>query len=627
MAIGSANFSADATGSYEAQNFITPQQGIRDESGETFLKVGASAVQQGYQLTAAFKAKEFRGEVDAAINQEIGKQVLATQEAQPSDTQEFRDAIERAKQVQAQGGAGARLRTTILAEKLTREKAGASPLFANVYRQVAQEVLGDYDATLQFMAVAEESAASQMKGEADTRKQLIKSVYTMQSRSKGLVPFTKVPESMTDQELQEYITEASIVNRNLTVEEMQRQTWQDKQTVLQTTAAQQTAASSAVSANIALQKAETEEDEVGYIDTVRRNVDSEISQVMAREVFIPYANGQIDTTTPEFRASALQRENALRTIFRERLNAIPATTAAGRAARDSAEAAFEERLRTSREIINGDLSELKAVSDRVKYLKDKGAVKVYEAAPGLAGINATFPGAGGIFAQDFLFSSGKEAGGTVDTLRKQYGSLFSAMLNDASVKSIRQGGDLTGIAEEPANVLRASSVKMSASNDPQIMKDISDTEAWKVNTMRALDGMEIRGSALSGEERGLLLNGVLTRNFISNYEALKTESPNDASRIADRYHEAVKYVAPSAYLTAQQKASGNFGTTSDGYFVTDLPDQRVKTLVNQMNTLVDGLVATKTEDRLAPKDDTAARLYFLERFFGIKKQQSEVVEQ
>jgi len=611
-------FGADATGTYGAQNFITPQQGIRDESGETFLKVGASAVQQGYQLTSAFKAKEFRGEIDAAVNQEIGKQVLATQEAQPSDTQEFRDAIERAKQVQAQGGAGARLRTSLLAEKLTREKAGASPLFANVYRRVAQEVLGDYDATLQFMAVAEESAASQMKGEADTRKQLIKSVYTMQSRSKGLVPFTKVPESMTDQELQEYIVEASKVNRDLTDEEMQRQAWQDKQTVLQTTAAQQTAASSAVSASIAVQKAETENEEVGYIDSVRRNVDSNISLTMSREVYIPVANGKIDTTSPEFRASALQRENAFRTNFMERLNAIPATTAAGRAARDSAISAFEARLTKEREVITGDLSELKSISDRMNYIKARAGVKVYEAAPGLAAVNATFPGAGAIFAQDFIFSSGTEAGGTVDTIRKQYGSLFSTILNDASVKSIGQGGDLTGIAEEPANVLRASSVKMSASNDPQIMKDISDTEAWKVNTMRALDGMEIRGSALSGEERRLLLTGVLTRNFIPNYEALKTKDPNDASRIANRYHEAVRYVAPSAYLTAQQKASGNFGTTPDGYFVTDLPDQRVKTLVNQMNTLVDGLVATKTEDRRAPQDDAEARLYFLERFFGVQ---------
>lgn len=622
-----AKFGADVTGAYEAQNFVRPQEGIQDGSAETLLKTAASATQQGYQLTAAFKAKEFRGELDSAVNQEIGKQMLATQEAQPSDTEEFKSAIERAKQVYAQGGAGAKTRTSLLAEKLTREKAGANPLFAKVYRQVAQEVLGDYDATLQFMTAAEEAAASQVKDEAAARKELINRVYTMHSRSKGLVPFKRVPEDMTDEELRQYIIESSIVNRGITDEEMRRQAWQDKNTAMQTAAAQQTAASSALTANIALRKQETEDDEVGYIDTVRRNTDSEISLIMSREVFIPLANGQIDTTTPEFRASVLQRENVLRMNFMERINAIPATTAAGRAARDSAISAFEERLKTSREIINGDLSELKSVSDRVKYLKDRMGVRVYEASPSIAAVNAAFPGAASIFAQDYLFSNGKEKGGTVDSLRVQYGSLFSTILNDASVRSIRQGGDLTGIAEEPANLLRASSIAMAASNDPQLTRDISDTESWRVNTMRALDGIDIRGSALSGEELRLLINGVLTRDFVKNYETLKAEKPNDASRIADRYHEAVRYVAPAAYLTVQQKASGNFSTTPDGYFVTDLPDQRVKTLVNQMNTLVDGLVATKTEDRLAPQDDAAARLYFIERFFGIKKQQPEEAAQ
>lgn len=605
-------FGANATGTYETPNFIRPQEGAQDRSAEGLLRAAGSGLEQGIELTSAFKGREFRGELDAAVNQEIGMKIASTQEAQPSDTQEFRDAIERAKQVYAQGGAGTRMRTNLLAEKLTREKAGANPLFANVYRQVAREVLSDYDATLQFWTAAEESAARQAQSEAATKASLEKSVYRMHARAGGRVPFPKTPESMTPQEASEYIMEASREAAGLAEEERQREQMRDDLQMRQAAAAEMTAANTGAAATIAMEEKLGERQEVNYIGTIRGNFDNSWSGTTVRELLLPVANGTIQTISPEFRQAALQKIAVVRNDFLQRINGTPYFSNAGRVERDRFIQHMESRFAEAEAIINGPFSELKAVADQAKFASDQMSVDAYNTAYPLMRLNKIYGPAAGIFLQDSLMRNTDAA----IQGREKYSQALQDSFAKSSEQSIRQGGDLTGLSADDSSILRRSSIKMMSSMDPRIEPLISDPETWRINTMRALDGIELRGSTISGQEAGELLSGVMTRNFVQNYESVKVSRPSEADRIGNRYHDAARYVAPIALKTVLQKASGNLGINPEnGYFVTDLPDMRIKTLVNQMNTLVDGLVATKEQDRTAPQDELEARLYFIEEFF------------
>lgn len=607
-----AEFGANATGTYETPNFIRPQEGVQDRSAEGLLRAAGSGLEQGIELISAFKGREFRGELDAAVNQEIGMKIASTQEAQPSDTQEFRDAIERAKQVYAQGGAGTRMRTSLLAEKLTREKAGANPLFANVYRQVAREVLSDYDATLQFWTAAEESAARQAQSEAATKTGLEKSVYRMHERAGGLVPFTKPPESMTQQEAEEYIVLASRVAEGRAQEERLREQMRDDLQRRQAAAAETTAANTGMAANIAMEEKLGGRQEVGYLGTIRGNFDNAWSTITNRELYLPIANGTLQTISPEFRQAALQRIAVVRNDFLQRVNGTPYFSNEGRAERDRFIQHMESRFAEAEAAISGPFSELKAVADQAKFMSDQMSIDAYNSAADLMRMNKIYGPAAGIFLQDSLMRNTDAA----IQGREKYSQALQDSFAKSSEQSIRQGGDLTGLSADDSSILRRSSIKMMSSMDPRIEPLISDPETWRINTMRALDGIELRGSTISGQEAGELLSGVMTRNFVQNYESVKASRPSEADRIGNRYHDAARYVAPIALKTVLQKASGNLGINPEnGYFVTDLPDMRIKTLVNQMNTLVDGLVATKEQDRTAPQDELEARLYFIEEFF------------
>lgn len=612
-----AKFGADVTGAYEAQNFVRPQEGIQDGSAETLLKTAASATQQGYQLTAAFKAKEFRGELDSAVNQEIGKQMLATQEAQPSDTEEFKSAIERAKQVYAQGGAGAKTRTSLLAEKLTREKAGANPLFAKVYRQVAEEVLGDYDATLQFMTAAEEAAAKKAQSEAEIDKDLTSSVYRMHERAKGSLPFIKPPEMMTHQEKMEYIVAASKIAQNREDEERKRQAAMDGLRFRQVAAQEAGAASQIQAANIGLDEADAQRDEVSYLGIVRNNFFSEMGTAIQRELLGPIANGSLDTSTPQAKQIALGRIGKMRVEFTQRINAMPVTTPGGRAERDALFRDMETAFSQVQEFYTGPMSSQAAVADLSNKLNAQLGIDSHYLSSDLMLLNKTFgPSVMGIFAQDALLRDKGKTGGPVANMRARYDAAMNSVFSNDSRRSLEQGGSLTGISEENANVLRRSSIDILRSNNPSISSLNSDPEAWRINTMRGLDNIEIRGPTLSTDERSFLLEGLMTRNFVQNYNSLKNSNPSEAERIAYRYHEAARHVLPSAIGAIQKKAADNiYINPENGYFITDLPDQRVKTLVNQINSVLDGLVATKSQDLTAPTDDDEARLYFIEEFF------------
>lgn len=613
-----AEFGANATGTYETPNFIRPQEGVQDRSAEGLLRAVGSGLEQGIELTSAFKGREFRGELDAAVNQEIGMKIASTQEAQPSDTQEFRDAIERAKQVYAQGGAGTRMRTSLLAEKLTREKAGANPLFANVYRQVAKEVLSDYDATLQFWTAAEESAARQAQSEAAGKNDLVKSVYRMHERAGGFVPFTKPPETMTMQELQDYIVVAGGVAGKVANEKRTRELLAEQRDLRRTIASEQGAAASMVAADIAAEERNISNLELSHVNAVQAGFDSEFDSRVVREILDMTTSGRLSTISPEFKASVLTQISSMRARINQQLNSGAYTTESGMRRADNVRSHMESRFTELEKLVNGPFSELQAYADLYKNAQDKIGLNAITVAPELATAKRVYgEQAVGMLVSDIVMGDSelqKSVRGALDEGTRE--------LLSSATKKQETKGDLARMPEQHSSILRRNAIKRAASANPQEIGLVSDIEQFGINFVAGTDAIEVRGPTLSGEEMRLLLNGLMTKNFVQQYESLKTSDPSQALRVADRYQDTARYIAPAALRTLQEKV-GEAETTPEGYFVSDLPDMRVRTLVTQMNTLLDGLVATKNQDKRAPQDETQARLYFLEKYFGIRQQPEE----
>jgi len=622
-----AEFGANATGTYETPNFIRPQEGAQDRSAEGLLRAAGSGLEQGIELTSAFKGREFRGELDAAVNQEIGMKIASTQEAQPSDTQEFRDAIERAKQVYAQGGPGTRIRTSVLAEKLTREKAGASPLFANVYRQVAREVLSDYDATLQFWTAAEESAARQAQSESNARGELIKRFEKAQKDSGGLVAITKDPFTMTNEELSEgYLVRQRVIGM-LTDEQRARQAREEERSIMSLKASIATANAAMTSADIAQQNQNLEKLEVEHMSTIPKLVDGVVGNALYYELLEPMANGRVtpqQMSSPEFRQNLGLRVAAVRSQILQKINSIPATTGRGQATADRARTYLEDRLKEVNELLTGDYSAIKAVSDTLKFGKDQMGLDALQTGGDLLRLRQVYGDTIlGYALQNFLMGQSPAA----QSLSDQTGAALTTTLNRVTEGTFKNKGDLRSLSEPEAIIGRENSLKIFTNQNPELSKYMGDANFWGIQFVAATDAMDVRGPSLSPRELELFIKGPLTTNFVQNFESLRAADPAQATRVADRYHDTARHAAPAIMRTLQTKI-GDPDTTAEGYFARNFPDMRVRTIVDQMNSMLDGLVATRAQDKRAPqKDETLARIYFLEEFFGIKQTQPEEAPQ
>jgi len=595
-----AEFGSNATGTYNTQNFINPQEGASDRSGETLLRVAGSATEQGYGLAAAFKGREFRGEIDKAVQQEIGKQFASKVEAQPADTQEFKDAIERAKQVTAQGGVGARTRTNLLAEKLTREKAGANPMFASIYKQVAQEVLGGYDATLQFMDMAEAAASEAAKAEKTSREKLISSAYGMFKNTGA--PFDMPFEMMNDQQLMSYSLFASDHKRLTDEYNMTRQMMSDERSLRRTIASEQGAAAASLGANIAFE----EKTRIGlerkgativtdkYTNGLNYLFISSLDSMRRGEVTPEQLQSQLNTA---FATTTAQ----MGTDFNNLAMSAGGTSAEFNSQRQAAFAEVERIRKSISDYFKGDLSEMQRNADALKSFEQNAQVNLYKTMPEMAVLKNISPalleGIGRSFALNGPLVA-KLTGG-VETALRDAANLYSGSIT------------MEQLGEERQNAQRNVALSSLTDRNPTSVVP-SNTKVFGDTWLTATYGVD--NIVFSGEDRKRFMEALERTNFPTNFRAAEQESPGKAALIASGLHSKAEEIAQSYARKIQEK----FGDSAvqlnpeSGYFV--IPD---KPMEIRLNNFLDSLVASKVGDRRAPSDDTQARLYFLDKYFGI----------
>jgi hypothetical protein len=583
-------FGADATGTYDTKNFLTPQGGIEDHSTDTLLRVAGSATEQGYGITAAVKGRAFRGEIDTAVKSEIGKEIAGNLQAQPPDTQEFKDAIERAKQVTTQGGIGARMRANLLAEKLTREKAGANPMFASVYKQVAQEVLGNYDATLQFMDVAEASALEKAKTSVATAADMSKKTLEMAATAKISLPVH--PSQMTPEENQQaqlYIL--SKIQQRQEVEDTRKA----RAEVLAETKAQasiQASAASITASSVAVEAARGKEIERKYATKVADSEFSDIDYLIQSSVIGPLTKGQ-----PVDQANWNNTVFLLRHKFEKAISDVSPELKAGM------RSDFEARMKGATDLFTGSFSEGQVAARQLSDLTANLGIAATKAAPTLAAVKAAGgPGAAGALVESAMsFNSQTKKDITTEVTNVQ--DVVKNLVNGSNNR-----GDVSNLSAEDRTNVRGLGLIFAGSQNPQT-RDVNP-DFYGGTIASALYDIE-RGGLLEGREMKSIVDGLQTNNFTSKYPQM---DPSLQQTLATRLHAAAEQIGEAYAKKLKDKFldEGSAGVNpQNGYFI--LPD---KQLESRLNNFLDSLVISKSGDRSSPNNDIQARLYFLDKYFG-----------
>jgi len=592
-----AEFGADATGTYQTPNFVTAQGGVQDRSGETLLQTAGSAVQQGYGITAAFKGREFRGEIDAAVQTEIGKQFASKVEPQPADAQEFKDAIERAKQVSAQGGLGARTRTNLLAEKLTREKAGANPLFASVYRQVAQEVLGDYDATLQFMDMAEAAAADQAKAGMQTTQDLAKRTLTMMTDMGVNLPIH--PYQMTYDQLLE--AQQFLIDHKGDVLETERirQARKDQLTELQAQASIQASGASIAASNIALADSRSDKLDQTYRNQVAQEQFRNFDYALGAALLQPLMAGQKPDETLLRDALFLQRQE-----FNRATNNY-AWGANGGKYIDELTQRYNQREQAVIDFINGPLSESQSTARLLELAKNRLGMNAAETMQTVVALNTAAPGSGTALLQSAL-----TFGGPTNAVVAKELNAFTG-IGETIVHGLKNNGDTSALSEQDRAVARETSLDLVSSKNPEV-KAAMDPNNFGKFLLMPLQDID-RGLMLQGREIWALVAGMQQNDFVGKFPQMDAPTQQELGirlhAAADQIGAAYVQKLLNTYKDDSEEAQIN---TETGDFI--LPD---KQLEQRLNSFMDALVVSRIGDRGAPKDEAQARFYFLKKYFGI----------
>jgi len=607
-----AAFGADATGTYQTPNFVTAQEGVQERSTETLLQTAGSATQQGYGITAAFKGREFRGEIDAAVQTEIGKQFASNVEPQPADVQEFKDAIERAKQVSTQGGLGARMRTNLLAEKLTREKAGASPLFASVYRQVAQEVLGDYEATLQFMDMAEAAAVKQAKAAQTGRDKLISNAYGMFKNTGA--PFSVPFEQMTDEQLQRYSIYASKYRTEKEKFDRDLRIAADTRAEMSTQATIMGANAQVAQANLALATSEQNRADSEMVYNISSLNFGALDQL---------TKDQMDSmrrgATPEqVRVGINDAFRATRAKMNEQFNEYEKASG-GVLGSDYAtrkREAFADVDRIEQSYINyftGSLSELQTNADALKTLTTGVDLNIAKVAPNLFALkqlgganlvtNALTPM---VYKKGFINLLEREAKtgmNAYETYLSDYTNLVTGNADMNSLSANRMAVQREGAGE----MLRSKNPTNPVSQDSGLW-----LKHWN-NFSYGLDDMN-----LTGADRKTVFDTVVDSNFVINFQKAQASNPGAANIVASRLHAKAEDVGASYKQLLDKRY--DYSVTPEGYFIVS-----DKNMEQKLNSFLDALVVSRVGDRRAPNNEDQARLYFMQQYFGLENN-SEVQE-
>jgi hypothetical protein len=177
---GPADFSAQATNIGETQNFVTPQQGIRDDSLASIIGgVGATAL-MGVETYATTQTNKFAKNYEEVLRVSLGGEALSPDEKQ------FKERMDRIQQTAQLGKTDT---AKILREEFLRKSVGEKPWLATRFEAMAGRVDGRYTDLMAAFEKVEAgqaaSAAADQKATMDIEKSLVKRLERLQTEMGG----------------------------------------------------------------------------------------------------------------------------------------------------------------------------------------------------------------------------------------------------------------------------------------------------------------------------------------------------------------------------------------------------------------------------------------------------------
>jgi hypothetical protein len=268
------------------------------------------------------------------------------------------------------------------------------------------------------------------------------------------------------------------------------------------------------------------------------------------------------------------------------------------------QAAFAEvdRIRqAASDYFRGDLSEMQRSADELKKFTQNAEVNLYKILPEAAVLKTIAP--------QLLEGIGRSFALNDDLVRRLSGGIETALTDTTNLYT---GNTTMGqLGEERQNVQRNVALTSLTDRNPTSVVP-SNTRVFGDTWLTATYGVD--NIVFSGEDRKRFMEALERTNFPTNFRTTEKESPGKAALIASGLHSKAEEIAQSYARKIQEK----FGDSAvqlnpeSGYFV--IPD---KPMEIRLNNFLDSLVASKVGDRRAPSDDTQARLYFLDKYFGI----------
>jgi len=194
-----AEFGAQVTNVGETQNFVTPQQGIRDDSLATIIGGLGNAAAMGVETYATSQTNKF------AKNYEEVTRIALGGEALSPDEKQFKERMDRIQQTSQLGKTDT---AKILREEFLRKSIGEKPWLATRFEQMAGRVDGRYTdliAAFQQVEAGQQAAAAAAQAQVGKdRKSIITRLEKFQAELGG-IPATRDGrsaswEDLTDEE-------------------------------------------------------------------------------------------------------------------------------------------------------------------------------------------------------------------------------------------------------------------------------------------------------------------------------------------------------------------------------------------------------------------------------------------
>lgn len=197
-----ADFSAQATNIGETQNFVTPQQGIRDDSLATIIGGLGNAAMMGVEAYATSQTNKFAKGYEEVTRIALGGEALSPDEKQ------FKERMERIQQTAQLGRTDT---AKVLREEFLRKSIGEKPWLAGRFEQIAGRVDGRYTdliSAFEKVEAGQQAAAAAAQAQiGKDRKSIITRLEKFQTEVGG-EPITRDGrvaswEDLTDEELRD----------------------------------------------------------------------------------------------------------------------------------------------------------------------------------------------------------------------------------------------------------------------------------------------------------------------------------------------------------------------------------------------------------------------------------------